>query len=268
MTNRTNYLRIAAPALIFALLLIAAAPLTAQAPDGEEVMRMVDDRYTGETSRNTTTITLINKRDNSRVREIISYTKDYGDTEKNVMVFQQPRDVAGVGYLAYSYDEIGKDDDTWLFLPALKRSRRISGSSRNDYFMGTDFTYDDMGDRKVEEDTHNLTGEVIIEGHPCWVVESIPRESGYIYSRRVTWIRQDVLIAIKVEYYDRQGDLQKILTTSDIAEIDGIWTVRRIEMDNIQKEHRTILEFKDIQYNLRVEDSFFSVATLERGRIR
>ncbi|WP_319559376.1 outer membrane lipoprotein-sorting protein [Marispirochaeta sp.] len=250
------------------LLLSAATTLYSEIISGEEIMRRVDNRYTGETGKNLTTITLINKRGNSRVREIVSYTKDYGDTEKNVMVFQQPRDVAGVGYLAYSYDEIGKDDDTWLFLPAMKRSRRISGSSRNDYFMGTDFTYDDMGDRKVEEDTHSYEGEDQIDGSPCWIVESVPRESGYIYSRRVTWIRQDVLIPVKVEYYDRQGELQKVLNASDIVKIDGVWTVQRMEMNNIQQEHRTILEFRQIQYNLPVEDSFFSVATLERGRIR
>jgi hypothetical protein len=250
------------------LLLVATTSLLAQTLTGEEIMRRADDRYTGDTGKNTTIITLINKRGNSRIREIISYTKDYGDTEKNVMVFTEPRDVAGVGYLAYSYDEIGKDDDTWLFLPAMKRSRRISGSSKNDYFMGTDFTYDDMGDRKVEEDTHTLKGEEQINGSSCWIIESVPKESGYIYSRRVSWIRQDVLIAVKVEYYDRQGELQKILCTSDITEIDGIWTVRHMEMDNIQNKHRTILEIKDILYNLPVEDSFFSVATLERGRIR
>ncbi|WP_319475795.1 outer membrane lipoprotein-sorting protein [Marispirochaeta aestuarii] len=256
------------PAALVSLLLMSSVNLFPQSLSGEDIMRRVDERYTGDTQKNTTTITLINKRGNSRVREIISYTKDYGDTEKNVMVFTEPRDVAGVGYLAYSYDELGKDDDTWLFLPAMKRSRRISGSSRNDYFMGTDFTYDDMGDRKVEEDTHALKGEEQINGISCWIIESVPKEPGYIYSRRVTWIRQDVLIAVKVEYYDRQEELQKILRTSDITEIDGIWTVRRMEMDNIQNEHRTILEFKNIQYNLPVEDSFFSVATLERGRIR
>ena len=142
--------------LVGGLFFLASAALPAL--DGEEVMRLADDRYAGDTLRQMTSMELTNKRGSVRERSLISYWKDYGDTEKQVMVFKKPNDVEGVGYLAYSYDKIDKDDDTWLFLPALKKSRRISGSSRNDDFMGSDFTYDDMGDRKVEEDVHTLQG--------------------------------------------------------------------------------------------------------------
>lgn len=253
---------------ITALLLTAAAALYAEAPSGEEIMIRVDERYSGDSSRQLTTIELINSRGSKRIRKLLSYTKDYGDSDKTVMVFRHPTDVEGVGYLSWSYDEADKDDDTWLFLPALKRSRRISGSSRNDYFMGTDFTYDDMGDRKVEEDEHSLVGEETLDGRACWVVQSVPREEGEMYSRRVSWIRKDIPIPLKVDYYDRQGELQKTLENSDIHEIDGIWTVGRMTMRNVQKDHTTVLRFEEIQFNLEVRDTLFSVASLERGRIR
>ena len=260
--NRKTFRKILAGALF----LISAAALNAM--DGEEIMRLADERYTGDSSRQKTSMELINKRGNIRERSLISYWKDYGDTEKQVMVFQKPGDVEGVGYMAYSYDEKDRDDDTWLFLPALKKSRRISGSSRNDDFMGTDFTYDDMGDRKVEEDSHRLIGEETVDGHLCWVVESVPREEGYMYSRRVSRIRQDIHMVIMVEYYDRRGGLMKTFSIPRLEEIDGIWTAREMVMENIQKKHKTVLRFDDIVYNEPVEDSFFSVATLERGRIR
>ncbi len=252
--------------LIPAMLLFITSAAFSQS--GEEIMRMADERYTGDSSSSRTTIQLINKRGNERVRELISYSRDYGDSEKTVMVFQRPADVKGVGYLSYSYEEMGKDDDTWLYLPALKKSRRISGSSRNDYFMGTDFTYDDMGDREVYEDSHTLVREEVLDGEKCWVIESRPLESGEMYSRRISWIRQDIHMAVKVEFYDRQQNLMKILTISDITQIDGIWTAGTMVMDNLLKEHKTILTMGDMRYNIEVDDNFFSVATLERGRIR
>lgn len=235
---------------------------------GEDVMRKADERYTGNSSRQLTTMELIDSRGKTRERSVVSYYKDFGDVEKTVMVFQKPADVEGVGYLSYAWNKADKDDDTWLFLPALGKSRRISGSSRNDNFMGTDFTYDDMGDRRVEEDTHVLKGEEALNGAPCWVVESTPKEKRYIYSRKVVWVNQDTLLASKVEYYDRQNQLMKVFTTSDISKIDGIWTIGTMEMHNVQTNHRTVIHFDSVEYNIDVEDSFFTVASLERGRIR
>ncbi len=258
-------LQVIMPLALLAFPLISAS---ADSLSGEEIMNKVDGRYGGDSGKQITTIKLINDRNSERVRSMLSYTKKYGEDEKTVMVFREPADVEGVGYLSYSYDERGRDDDTWLFLPAVRKSRRISGSSRNDYFMGTDFTYDDMGDRDVEEDRHEFLKEENVCGEPCWVVESTPLESGYIYSKKVSWIREDVLIPVKVEFYDRQGNLMKILESSEIEEINGVWTARRMEMNNLQKAHRTILEFDDVQFNIPVQDTLFAVATLERGRIR
>jgi hypothetical protein len=252
--------------LLFLVTTVFAA--FAETPTGLQIMQQVDERYEGDSSKNLTTITLISRRGNTRVRKILSYVKDYGDVEKTVMVFLEPADVNGVGYLSYSYDEIGKDDDTWLYLPALKRVRRISGSSRNENFMGTDFTYDDMGDRKPEEDTHELLREETVDSQPCWVVESVPIDRKDVYSRKIEWVRQDIAMVLQVEYYDRQGKLLKKLKVEDVTQIDGIWTARRMTMENVQSAHKMVLDFDDIQFNIPVDDSFFQVATLERERIR
>jgi hypothetical protein len=255
-------------AVLALLLSSVAAVACGETLTGSQIMQRVDERYDGDSSRSLTTLTLVSRRGTARVRKILQYTKDYGETEKTVMIFLQPADVEGVGYLSYSYDQSGRDDDTWLFLPALKRVRRISGSSRNDYFMGTDFTYDDMGDREVEEDSHTLLREETVDGKPCWVVESVPLDRTYMYSRKVAWIRQDIDMAVEVEYYDRQGRLLKELEISDIEQIDGIWTARTMTMNNVQDNHRTVLEIGEIEYNLPVNDTYFQVAALERGRIR
>jgi len=234
---------------------------------GRDIMLKIEERPEGDDQRSIMKMPLINKRGKTRERSVLMYSKKYGEDGKSLMYFQSPGDVKGTGFLAWDYDDPKKDDDQWLYLPALKKSRRISGSSKNDYFMGTDFTYDDMGDRNVDEDTHKLLREEEIDGGKCWVVESTPKEEDYMYSKRISWIRQDALVAAKVDFYDQKGGHLKTLTVSDVREQDGIWTSFRMEMENFQKEHKTIIEMLEVQYNIGLEDSLFRVSTLERGRV-
>ncbi len=254
--------------LIITIMIISTTNLVWANPTGKEIMERVDNKKSATTSKQTTKMELISKNGSVRKRSMIGYNKDFGEVEKTVIVFQEPSDVKGVGYLSFSYEELGKEDNRWLYLPALKKPRRISGSSSNDYFMGTDFTYDDMGDRKVEEDSHKFIKNETIDGYDCWVVESTPKEKNYMYSKKVFWVRKDVLIAIKVDYYDRQNKLMKTLTVSDIVKIDDIWTPKKMVMNNIQKKHKTILQFENIQFNIDISNSYFSVVTLEKGRIK
>ena len=182
---------------------------TAFAQTGKEIAQRVKDRPDNDTRKTEMVMKLINKRGSVRERKLISYSIDVGKDKKDrklMMFFQYPSDVKGTGFLTWDYDEIGKDDDKWLYLPAMKKTRCISGSSaKKDYFMGSDFTYDDMGSRNVDEDTHNLIGEETVDGHKCWKLESTPKDSRDIYSKKIAWIRQDCLIPVKVEFYDKIG---------------------------------------------------------------
>lgn len=232
-----------------------------------EIMVMVDERNDGDDSQSNLEMTLTNHRGVSRVREMRSYRKDFGDDSKQVMVFLSPADVEGTGYLSWEYDDSSRDDDRWLYMPALRSSRRISGSSSNDYFMGSDFTYDDMGDRKVDEDTHTIHGEENLDGHVCWVVESVPVDSGDMYNRRMIWVRQDNNVVVKVEYYDLIG-LMKVFTANNIRLVDGIWTIHVMHMDNIRDEHQTTLVMSNVAYNQGLDDNIFTVTAIERGRVR
>jgi outer membrane lipoprotein-sorting protein len=235
--------------------------------NGRDIMLKVDNRPDGTDRKFLLEMTLINKRNRKRVRTVLSYSKDYGNDKKTIMYFEKPADVKGTGFLSYEYDEPSKEDDRWLYLPALKKVRRISGSSKNDYFMGTDFTYDDMGDRSVDEDTHQLLREEALEGHSCWVVESVAKDKSYMYSKKIGWVRKDSLIATKVEFYDRRGTLIKTLTVPVQEKVNGFWTALKMVMDNTSKEHKTLLEMKEVQYDQGIKDSLFRVSTLQRGRI-
>ncbi|MCK4359573.1 MAG: outer membrane lipoprotein-sorting protein [Candidatus Cloacimonetes bacterium] len=235
---------------------------------GRDIAIMVNERPDGNDRKNVTKMTLINRRGKTRERTVLSISKDYGKDSKSIIFFQSPADVKGTGFLQFEYDDPSKEDDRWLYLPALKKVRRISGSSKSDYFMGTDFTYDDMGDRAVDEDNHKLLREEEIDSIKCWVVESIPKDKDYMYSKVVKWIRQDALIPLKVEFYDRQTNLLKVLKISDIRKQDGFWTAFKMEMNNIQDKHKTILEIKEMHYDIGLKDNLFRVTTLERGRIK
>ncbi len=254
---------------LFAILIMATMGVNAQT--GRDVMQKVKDRPDGDTRSMEMTMQLINKNGKVRERKIVSYSMDYGkdmNDSKTLMFFQYPGDVKGTGFLTWDYDEIGKDDDKWLYLPAMKKTRRISGSSaKKDYFMGTDFTYDDMGSRNIDEDEHNLLKEETVDGQKCWVIESTSKDSRDIFSKKISWIRQDNYVAVKVDYYDKLGKLHRTLALSNIEKVDGFWVAKKMDMKNVQTNHETIITIENPKYNIDIDESAFTVAKLEKGTL-
>ena len=232
---------------------------------GLEIMQKVDNRDDGETRKSTAEMILISKGGKERVRETVSISKDIPEGTKSISTFLKPADVAGTSFLQYSYDEIGNDDDQWLYLPSLKKVKRITASSKGDYFMGTEFTYDDMGDRKPEEDDHKLLGMEKVNDRECYKMLSIPREEDYMYSKKIHWIDKDTYLPLKVEFYDEDEELLKIMTASNPEMVDNIWVTKDYEMKNVQEGRATIIKTKNIQFNLPVDDSMFTERMLTKG---
>ena len=251
-----------------ATLTAACAFAASGEPTGRDIAVLVDQRPDGETRESILTMTLHNSRGQTRVRKMKSYAKDKGVDTKSVMVFKAPADVKETAFLQYEYDAMDREDDRWLYMPALRKVRRISGSSNDDYFMGSDFTYDDMGDRNVDEDTHTLLRSEVRDGHDCWVLESVPVDSDDMYSKKTSWIRKDALVPLRIDYYDHHGELMKTLTLSDIKQIDGFWISLHREMKHYQLNHKTILTMDDIKFNSGIKDSIFRVSSIQRGMIR
>jgi hypothetical protein len=160
--------------------------MAAQELTGREIINKAYNLPTGEDQTSNLTMTLINKGGSERVRKIKQFTKDFGDVEKSIMFFTAPADVKNTSFMNWTYDDPDKSDDQWIYLPALKKVKRISSDSKSDYFMGSDFTYDDLGDRKLDDDTHTLLREETIDGIDYYVVESIPKDEDYMYSKTVT----------------------------------------------------------------------------------
>lgn len=249
---------------LIAALLCAAAQMDAQT--GRDIIQRVKDRPDGDTRYAEMQLTLVKKNGDKRERKMVSWAMDEGKDTRKIMFFTYPGDVKGTGFLTWDYDQAGKEDDKWLYLPAMKKTRRISGSSsKTDYFMGTDFTYDDMGGRSVDEDKHTLLREETRDGHKCWVVESVPNDPHEVYSRKVTWIRQDCDAGVYCEFYDKLNKLHRVMTVLDLQKVGGFWTVMKMEMKNVQSGHSTQITVSEPKYDIKVDKSLFTVAKLEKG---
>jgi hypothetical protein len=251
--------------LAIGLLVVLTTPLAAEELTALELVEKVYNRPDGEDMQSDLKMSLVNSRGDARVREIRQLSKDFGTDEKKIMFFQAPADVRNTSFMNWTYGEAGKSDDQWIFLPALKKVKRISSDSKGDYFMGSDFTYDDLGDRHPASDTHKVTGREEIDGEPCTIVESVSIEEDYIYSKTLSWIADEKWIVLKKEFYDEDDELLKILTVEEHSEIDGYWTVTHSEMQNLQRDHTTIMILENIKLDQGVPDNKFTERIMARG---
>ncbi|MDZ7721261.1 MAG: outer membrane lipoprotein-sorting protein [candidate division KSB1 bacterium] len=251
--------------LLFAVVILPLAALGQNDLTGLDIVQNVFNRPTGTDQEGRLTMTLINSRGDQRVREIKQFIKDFGDVEKKIMFFLSPADVRNTSFMNWSYDETGRDDDQWIYLPALRRIKRISSDSKSDYFMGSDFTYDDLGDRHPSEDTHKLLRREKLDGAECYVIESIPKEDDYMYSRTLSWVIPSKWIGLKKEFYDEDGGHLKTLTVKEYKEIESYWIITHSQMHNVQKDHTTDMKLKDLKIDTGIPDRQFTERMMKRG---
>ncbi len=250
-----------------AVLLIAAVGFaSAQSITGLQIMENVYNRPTGPDIKSDLTMTLTNSRGSQRIRKIKQFIKEYknGD-EKKIMFFTSPADVKGTSFMDWSYGDSNKDDDMWIYLPALKKVKRISSESKSDYFMGSDFTYDDLGDRKPSKDNDKILREETFKGQDCYVVESTPKDPDYMYSKTVTWVVKGEWFGLKKEFYDEDGEHLKTLKVNSYKKINGYWVILNMEMDNIQKDHQTLMVLKNVKIGSGIRNSYFTERMMKRG---
>jgi len=222
---------------------------------GREIIEKVDVAVVADDATLLMTMTLINDRGESLVRGMWSWKQG---TAKTALVFVEPEDVKGTAFLTIEGDD-GAEDNMWLYLPSLEVTKRIDAESKSQNFMGSDFTYDDMGERNIDDYDYTLLREETYDGHHVLVVEGIAIDpQGASYSKVISWIRDDVWMPVQVEYYDLRGDLEKVQTNSRIEEIDGYWAVTKMEMENVQTDHSTIVEMTQIELNTGVPEEVFT----------
>ncbi len=241
-------------------------------PDAARIIANVNARDDGQHVRLRATITLREKGGSERVRESVSWRKYFGTDKKTLFFFVSPANIRDTGFLTFDYADAARDDDQWLYLPAARKVRRISASDRGDFFVGTDFTFEDIKkESKVsaEDFTFQTLGAEDVDGHRCYKVEAVPvdeataRELGY--ARGVSWFDPEIWISRKTEQYDANGRLLRTILSQDIEQVDGIWIARRVTATTAKTGHSSTFLFTEVDYASAVEDEIFTERSLARG---
>ena len=179
---------------------------------------------------------------------------------KSLLRFTEPAEVKGVTLLILNHPD--RASDQWMWTPALQRERRIALQDRSTRFFGTDFSFEDLEERDVDQYEYRLLGEQPIDGVPCWRIESSPTQKKISqYSRSEVWVRKDNFVLAQVESFVK-NTLVRRLKYSDLVQVQGIWTARRLEMNDLRRNSRTILTLDKLQYNLPLKEDDFTVQAL------
>lgn len=254
--------------VVFALI---SLPLYAADLTARQIMEQVDTRDTGDNKVSDMTMVLIDKRGSKRVRSIRSYTKNRGEDEMRAMFFLSPADVKNTAFLTYEYDD-NRDDDQWLYLPALRKSKRIAASDKSGSFMGSDFNYSDMTSPNLDNYDYKLLKEVEVRGAKTWVIQATPRSQKEIdetgYKKGLVFVRQDNFMVVRGIRWVADSKQMKYLDLPEIAQIDGIWTALKMTMTTKSGKstvHRTELLFDNNRFNQDLQESMFTVRQIEKG---
>lgn len=254
--------------ILFLLGIFLTGLAAASAQDALSIVRASRDRITADTVSSRSRMVMSARDGAASERVLDQYSKDGPQGQRTLVVFQRPASVANTRFL--TMENPGKDDDRWIFLPALGKVRRIAASEGSGSFMGTDFSYDDISsaDRDAELDTHILLREESLNGRVCSVIESTPKDKSYQYSKMVQWIDTASRIAYKIALYDRRGTLVKELEILDTKEIQGRLSPTVSRMTTIAAGSSTTITVDILKYDDPIPEGVFTTAYLETGRPR
>ncbi|MBW1771832.1 MAG: outer membrane lipoprotein-sorting protein [Deltaproteobacteria bacterium] len=244
-----------------ASLLLFTTPSHSFSMTGDEVAMAVEKARRGfKDSESKLVMTLINASGAKSLREMASkmLEKPEGsqtDGDMSIITFLSPADIKGTGLL--THEKLDREDDQWLYLPALRRVKRIASKNKSGSFMGSEFAYEDISSQSVEKYTYSkAAGEETVNGIPCYRYERYPKSKYSGYTKQIVWANKKNFTTIKTDYFDRKKELLKTAVFSDYKKIKGIWRVGKIYMKNLQNKKETILvwEADDIQGGLKKRD--------------
>ncbi|MDO9012514.1 MAG: outer membrane lipoprotein-sorting protein [Gallionella sp.] len=242
-------------------IIAALLPLQAQAFSGGELMKQSQAAflYPGKDFKARVVMKLINKDGHERVREMTMLRKNSGETggnQKYFMYFFQPADVKDMTFMIHKYP--AKDDDRWMFIPAISMVKRIAAQDKRSSFVGSDFTYEDVSGRDIEDDNHVIEREEKVGNRDCYVIKSTPKGADSDFGYKFTWVDKANFLPLREAQYDKKGVHYKQFTADEITDIKGVPTAIRRTMKNLQTGHRTEAAYLKTDYDLGIEDSLFS----------
>ncbi len=241
----------------FALWTLAAGPASADEQRGLEIARKVENYNDGyKSERSTMEMTLINAHKDKTRRKMSSVIRETSkDGDKSRIEFQWPADVKGTRMLTWTHKR--GNDDQWLYLPAIKRVKRITSRSKSGSFMGSEFAYEDLGSQEVEKFRHSFLADETLGGRKVWKVQRIPRDKKSGYTKQIVWLDKGYMGAVKMDYYDRRGSLLKTATFSQYRKHGKYWRADRLEMVNHQTRKRSVLEWKNRKLGVSIDEDEF-----------
>ena len=241
-------------------------------PSGEQVVAHINTRDEGETVSRKLSIVMRDKRGKTRHRETRSYRKYYADEKRTVIFYLSPKNIKDTAFLTYDYNDPELEDNQWLYLPALRKVRRISASDRGDYFLGTDMTYEDIKlETRVSTADFNFEtiDTCVVDGYPGLQIEGIPKNQAIAkelgYSKTLSCVDKAVWMVRQSQFWDIKGHLLKTVIVSNIEQIQGIWSQQNIDVENHKTGHSTSLTFSDIDYQSPIPDDIFTTNAIKRG---
>lgn len=248
------------------LLLLLGASFASAATDPRALLQESESRHRTMTQQYAGELTVINKEGKIRKKGWKSFREGYAGDAKNLIRFIAPPEVKEVGFLSIAHPG-GQKSDQWLYLPSMKRERRIASQDRDASFVGTDFNFEDMEEFDHSKYQVSLLGEESVDGQSCYVIAAIPlAETGKsIYDKKILFLRQDILYLLREDLY-RQGekDPAKRMTLSDVQNVDGHWVARTMEMSDLKKGSKTTVTLKEIAFDRPQPTARFTLQNLTR----
>lgn len=247
---------------IMALLTMMAGFSMLNAQDkGYEIMKKNDELKEAKDVTSDITLVLVNKNGNKKQRKMKLYSKKRKEGYDSFFEILSPADVEGMRFLTLARKG---DDEQRMFLPALGKSRKISGSSKDGKFLGSDLYFYDLEDHDFDDFTYKFIKEEVWEGHEYYVVELYPKDKKAPYSKVVDWVRKDNYFVYKEEMYDKSQDRHiKTLLAKEVIEIDGIMIAAKMKIINHKDKHQTFYVEQNHKVNAGMIDNIFTVKNLE-----
>jgi hypothetical protein len=247
------------------ILMLNTVVLPAQSADS--IVDSARTRIGAVTTSSRSRMVLTDKKGGSSERIIDQFVKKAADGDRTLIVFQHPSSIAGTRFL--TVETSGGTSDKWIFLPGPKRVRRIAASEGSGSFMGTDMSYDDIAsaNRDVSLDTHTLLREETVNGRPMFVIESVPKDKGYQYSKMIQWIGKTDKITYKIELYNKRGLLHKTLEVLTVKTIQDYETPVVTRMTTVTAGTSTTINVDSLKYDDPIPDGIFTQSYLETGKL-
>ena len=255
---------------LIALLVLSLSPITYAQTAEEKGLMIAIEADRRDTGFNDQTASLImelrNKQGDKSIRHVRVKTLEVeGDGDKSMSIFDQPADVKGTAFLTYSHSK--KPDDQWLYLPALKRVKRITSKNKSGPFMGSEFAYEDISSQEVDKYSYKFIRDESLNGIDCFVIERYPAYQHSGYTRQLVWVNQKEYRPEKIVFYDRKNALLKTLTYSGYQQyLKQYWRADKMFMENHQTGKTTLLTWRDYQFRVGLKDSDFTRNSLKRAK--